>query len=208
MAKKTLWLIFALLAICIGLYPGLYFILDRKFGLLNTKDNALLNNLRWNIAFYVHIILGGLALLIGWTQFSKKLRAKKINLHRNIGKTYVISALASALASLYISFYATGGLVSSLGFFCLGIIWFYCTLSAFLQIRKGRIDAHEKMMIYSYACCFAAATLRIWLPLLIIVFSDFTSAYRLVAWLCWVPNLFIAFFIIKKMEKSAIKTLL
>jgi uncharacterized membrane protein len=201
MTKKALWILFATMAIIIGLYPTLYFFLDKKFGLLSTKDNELFNNIFWNLAFYIHIVLGGLALLIGWTQFSPKIRTKKLTIHRQIGKVYVISSLLSALTSLYIAFYATGGLITSLGFICLGIIWFYTTLTAYLHIKKGRIANHEKMMIYSYASCFAAVTLRIWLPLLIILFNDFTSAYRIVAWLCWIPNLLIALLIVKRIEK-------
>lgn len=201
MTKKLLWILFATMAIIIGLYPTLYFFLDKKFGLLSTKDNELFNNTFWNLAFYIHIVLGGLALLIGWTQFSAKIRAKKLNLHRQIGKIYVISSLLSSLTSVYIAFYATGGLITSLGFFCLGIIWFYTTLIAYLHIKKGSIANHEKMMIYSYASCFAAVTLRIWLPLLVILFNDFTTAYGIVAWLCWIPNLLIALLIVKRIEK-------
>lgn len=46
-------------------------------------------------------------------------------------------------------------------------------------------------MLYSYAACFGALTLRILLPMLIILFQDYIAAYRLVAWLCWVPNLLV-----------------
>ena len=49
-------------------------------------------------------------------------------------------------------------------------------------------------MVYSYAACFAAVTLRIWMPLLVLAFGEFLPAYRVVAWLCWVPNLAFAFF--------------
>ena len=51
------------------------------------------------------------------------------------------------------------------------------------------------MMIYSYAACFAAVTLRIWLPILTSILGEFLSAYRIVAWLCWVPNLIVAYII-------------
>ena len=50
-------------------------------------------------------------------------------------------------------------------------------------------------MIYSYAACFAAVTLRLWLPLLVFLFGDFIKAYVLVSWLCWVPNIIVAYFI-------------
>ncbi len=52
--------------------------------------------------------------------------------------------------------------------------------------------------IYSYAASFAAVTLRIWLPLLTIAFQDFVVAYRIVAWLCWVPNIAFAYFWVRR----------
>ncbi|GAB4428835.1 MAG: hypothetical protein OHK0039_47410 [Bacteroidia bacterium] len=48
----------------------------------------------------------------------------------------------------------------------------------------------------SYAACFAAVTLRLWLPILTALLGDFLPAYRIVAWLCWVPNLLVALAVI------------
>ncbi len=78
--------------------------------------NPIRINPIWNISFYTHIYLGGIALLIGWTQFIKQLRVKKIGLHRRIGKIYILSVILSGIAGLYISFYATGGIVAKSGF--------------------------------------------------------------------------------------------
>ncbi|WP_406825185.1 DUF2306 domain-containing protein [Pedobacter sp. KACC 23697] len=198
MLKKGLWVLFASFALLIGLYPTIYFLIDRKFGLLNSKSVALLSNTCWNIGFYTHIIFGGIALLIGWTQFSSKMRNRRMALHRKLGKVYVISVLLSALAGICIGFFATGGWVSSAGFICLGIVWFYTTLKAYLYIKHGEIVKHQKMMVYSYAACFAAVTLRIWLPILTIMYGDFFKAYLVVAWLCWIPNLIVAYLITRK----------
>lgn len=192
--NKVAWFVFIVLAIIVGLYPLLYFVLDREFGLLASKSDSLLSNVFWNVGFYGHILLGGLALLIGWVQFSKKLRNANLKRHRNIGKIYVIAAIISGTCGIYIGFYATGGLISSLGFISLGLIWSYTTIKAYLAIRKGDLQLHQGLMIYSYAACFAAVTLRIWLPLLTIAFGDFEVAYRLVAWLCWVPNIIFAYY--------------
>lgn len=200
--RKILEKLFATLAIIIGLYPAIYFLIDRKFGLLQTKSEELLSNLGWNVAFYTHIILGGVALLIGWTQFSRKLRDKNIKLHRTIGKVYICSVLLSSVSGMYIGFFATGGLWASIGFISLAAIWFTSTLIAYLTIRKGKVDMHYKMMIYSYAACAAGITLRIWLPLLTLVTKDFVSAYLITAWLCWIPNIAIAYLYIRRNNKS------
>jgi uncharacterized membrane protein len=204
MTRKWLWLLVAFLAILVGLYPGLYFLIDRKFGLLRSKSNELLNNTYWNIGFYTHIIPGGLALLTGWTQFNSNFRNKNLAFHRRIGMVYIISVAFSSLAGIYIGFFATGGLPSSLGFICLGLIWFSISLMAFVNIKNGNIVIHQKLMIYSYAACFAAVTLRIWLPLLVLIFGDFITAYTIVAWLCWVPNLVVAKLITKRIATSTI----
>lgn len=196
--NKVAWFVFVFLAILVGLYPLLYFLIDREFGLLASKGDSLLSNVFWNIGFYGHILLGGLALLIGWVQFSKKLRNENLKRHRNIGKVYVIAAVVSGICGIYIGFYATGGLISSLGFISLGIIWLYTTIKAYFAVRDGDLQLHQGLMIYSYAACFAAVTLRIWLPLLTIAFGNFEVAYRIVAWLCWVPNLVFAYFWVRR----------
>jgi len=198
MTKKATWILFVALSVSIGLYPLLYFFIDKKFGLLGTKTDQLLANTFWNIAFYIHIILGGLALLIGWVQFSQKIRSQNLFLHRRLGKIYVLAVLASATGGIYIGFFATGGIVASAGFVCLGIVWFYTTLMAYINIKNKQVVQHQKMMMYSYAACFAAVTLRLWVPLLGFIITDFTTAYIIIAWLCWVPNLVVANLIIKQ----------
>ncbi|GLU43892.1 DUF2306 domain-containing protein [Allomuricauda sp. NBRC 101325] len=196
--NKVAWIAFVLLAIGIGLYPLSYLLATEDFGLLLSKSDELLASSVWTIAFYGHISFGGLALLIGWSQFIKKLRAKKLGLHRNLGKVYVFAALISGLCGVYLGFFATGGIIPSIGFICLGIIWLLTTLRAYVAIKQKDLSLHQGMMIYSYAACFAAVTLRIWLPLLSILFGEFLIAYKIVAWLCWVPNMIFAHLWVRK----------
>ena len=200
MTEKISKILIALFAITIGLYPGMYFIKERTFGLLSTKSTELLSNTLWNTAFYTHIILGGIALLIGWLQFNTKLRLRYLSTHITIGKIYIVSVLLSSLAGIGLGVFATGGFLTSAGFICLGIIWFTTTLVSYLKIRKLEIEQHRRLMIYSYATCFAAVTLRIWLPLLIMLSGNFIVAYTIVAWLCWVPNLVVANLIVRNLK--------
>lgn len=198
MLKRATWAIFVFFALTIGLYPALYFILDRKFGLLGGKPEALLSDIFWNAGFYTHIIFGGIALLTGWIQFNKKIRDRNITLHRRFGQVYVAAALTSALAGIYIGFFASGGAIAAAGFISLGVVWFSTTFEAYRQILRKQIEIHKKWMFYSYAACFAAVMLRLWLPLLTLIFGDFITTYKLVAWLCWLPNLaFVRFFLLK-----------
>jgi uncharacterized membrane protein len=195
--KKILWALFAVLAVLTGLYPAIYFVINRKFGLLGTKSNLLLSDIFWNTAFYFHIILGGIALLIGWIQFSAGFRNRNLVLHKTIGKIYIACVLISSIAGMYIAFYATGGLVTTAAFITLDIIWFYSTLSAFTAIKKRNTAKHQKLMIYSYAATFGAVTLRIWLPITTLITGDFFKAYPVAAWLAFIPNMVVAYFIVK-----------
>lgn len=190
--NKAAWIVFVFLAIGIGLYPLIYVFATDDFGLLLGKSKEVLASNLWNVAFYGHISFGGLALLSGWSQFSKKLRTKRLNLHRNLGKIYVVSVLISGLCGVHLGFFATGGIVSSLGFISLGIIWLFTTGMAYFAVKRKDMSLHQGMMVYSYAACFAAVTLRIWLPLLTLTLGEFLLAYKIVAWLCWVPNILFA----------------
>lgn len=202
LGQRLSWILFALLAISISFYPLYYWVADGVVGLLNTKAPDLLENGMWNLGFYTHITFGGIALLIGWTQFSKKWRKERMKLHRNLGKVYVITVCLSGLAGIYIGYHATGGIISVLGFISLGVLWFSVTLKAYLDIRGKDILSHQRMMIYSYALCFAAVTLRLWMGPLVAIMGDFIPAYRIVAWLCWLPNLGVAYWIIYRQNKK------
>lgn len=199
--KKSIWILFALSCMMIGVYPLIYFIVDRKFGLLSSKSEELLSSLPWNVAFYCHIVLGGIALLIGWIQFSKKIRQKHMDKHRLIGKIYAYTVLISGISGFVIAQSATGGLNCRIGFSLSAITWVSTTIIALIAIKSGNVQKHQQFMMYSYAVCFSAVTLRIWLPLLTGLLDGFIPAYRVVAWLSWVPNLFIAHFMANKFIK-------
>lgn len=207
MIIKILKILMAVLAVFVGFYPFKYFFGDRNVGLLQFKTEAVLTSPFWNIGFYSHIIPAGIALLIGWIQFNEKFRTKRLTWHRTIGKVYVSAALLSSFAGIYIACYATGGIIAASGFMCLGLFWFYSTYKAYSSIREGNINTHQEMMIYSYAACLAAVTLRIYLPILSYVFNDFIKAYHLVAWISWVPNLAVAYYI-NKQRKTGTKPVL
>jgi uncharacterized membrane protein len=196
---KTLkWILFAFFSLGVGLYPIIYLLIEGRFGLLESKSDALLASQLWNILFYQHIFFGGVALLIGWSQFSSKLRNKYLRTHRLLGKVYVLVCLLSGGAALYLAFYATGGWIASLGFGGLAVGWLFTTIKAFLAIRQKQIAQHQAWMIRSYALTWAAVMLRIYLPLSQMAQIDFIEAYRVIAWLCWVPNVLVAEWIISR----------
>ncbi|WP_407483157.1 DUF2306 domain-containing protein [Elizabethkingia meningoseptica] len=201
--KKFLFVIFCILAILIGVYPLMYAFVDHKHTFLGSKTLEVLHNLIWKSAFYAHIVFGGLALFIGWRQFGSSFRNSHLRLHRIMGKSYFVAVIISSISGIYLGFYANGGVISAAGFISLGIIWLSTSFAGVVQIRKARVIQHQQLMTYSYACTFAAVTLRLWYPLLIAVTKDPAGSYLVVAWLCWVPNLIAAYFINKRIPMSS-----
>jgi len=189
--KKTpYWLIIMmLLAIIISIYPIIFALVPGADGLFRSKPSDLMATAWYKPIFLVHTSFGGLALLAGSTQFFKKLRQKRLGLHRTLGKIYVVAVALSGTAGLIVAVFATGGWISISGFTLLGIGWLLTTALAYITIRKGDIHAHQKWMIYSYAFCFSAVTLRIYLGLGIAIGLSFNDFYAYLAYLCWVPNI-------------------
>ena len=106
--------------------------------------------------------------------------------------------LVGAPGGFYAAINAMGGFPSQLGFTLLAICWFSFTLVALLAIKRGETQRHQKWMIRSYAITYAAVALRLYLPLFTGAFGmPFMEAYVAIAWLCWVPNLFVAEWIIR-----------
>jgi hypothetical protein len=203
--NKIAWFFFIFFAVAIGLYPLTYIFVDMSAGFPASKPPSLLQNGVWQLAFNLHIFPGAIALLTGWSQFSRRIRNNKPGFHRGLGKVYLLTVVLSSVAGFYLSYFATGGLVAAMGFAGLAIGWFVATARAYASIRSRNVDQHQYWMIRSYALCWAAVTLRIWLPLLQITGMEFVPAYRIIAWLCWVPNLIAAEFIVRYLKTTKLR---
>lgn len=140
------------------------------------------------LAGWAHTMGGAVAVLIGPFQLITKLRTTWPRVHRWMGRTYLLAVLAGALGGLFFAPRGDAGVFGNIGFATLGIFWLYSGAQAYLAIRRGDVQVHRRWMLRNYALTFAAATLRIQLPLLIIGGLGFQAAYTTVAWSSWVPN--------------------
>lgn len=146
-----------------------------------------------NLGIYAHIFSSAIALALGPFQFSTHLRQKYLNLHRWFGRLYlIIGVLIGGLSGLYMSLFAFGGVIAKSGFGVLAILWLYTGLRAYLEARRRDIIEHKKWMVRNFSLTLAAVTLRLYLPASMVAGIDFTLAYPIIAWFCWVPNLIFA----------------
>lgn len=141
---------------------------------------------------HLHFTCGGLALIVGPFSFRRDILEHRPRIHRAIGTLYMLCVLLSGITAVLMASNSMTGIVSHLGFGLLGVLWLVASAVAMVQIKRGDVLGHRRWMVRSYALCFAAATLRLQIPLLTLGFGDFSTAYRVVSWSCWVPNLVFA----------------
>jgi uncharacterized membrane protein len=154
---------------------------------------------RYIFPLRLHIAGGMGALLTGPWQFSEKLRARALNFHRWLGRFYLLEVALGSIAGFVMATVSEEGLPTHLGFGALAVLWFFTGLQAYLKVRSGNIAAHRQWMIRNFALTLAAVTLRNYMPLMLFALHwSFRSTYITVSWLCWIPNLLIAEWLIRR----------
>lgn len=144
------------------------------------------------LAAYAHLAGSGLALVLGPLQLHPRLRARHVALHRALGVTYLLAVFAGGSAGFVLALVSQGGAIAHAGFALLAVAWLGATGTAFRRIWSGDRVSHGRWMVRSFALTFAAVTLRIQLPVSQAVGIPFDLAYPAIAWLCWLPNLLFA----------------
>jgi uncharacterized membrane protein len=187
--KTSLWWLMLITSLAVVVYGTRYFI----FPTTDHHFSLYLFPLRFHIA-------GGMgALLAGPWQFSEKLRAHALNFHRWLGRFYLFSVTVGSIAGFGMATVSEEGIPTHLGFGILAVLWFVTALQAYLAIRRRDVETHRQWMIRNFALTLAAVTLRNYMPLMLLALHwSFRSTYITVSWLCWIPNLLAAEWIIHR----------
>ncbi|MEV8324208.1 DUF2306 domain-containing protein [Kitasatospora sp. NPDC059811] len=161
------------------------------------------------VTFYVHIVTAALALLVGPFQFSTALRRRSPAVHRWTGRIYVFGVAVGSLAAFVMAFFNSVAFNGFFGFGGLALLWAWTTWRGYRAVRDRDLPSHRAWMIRSFALTYAAVTLRSWLGVLILLQTltaqghvdgqrFFDNAYAAVPFLCWLPNLIVAEFLIRR----------
>ena len=112
-----------------------------------------------------HAIFAGLALLMGVFQFSNRLRAKYLGLHRKLGMAYVLCVFVGGPLAIPLAV-KTGTPVLTAATVMQTLGWMVCTAIALYCVKTGNIREHRRWMIrgYPFAMIFTVARLLIPLP--------------------------------------------
>ena len=196
--KRALWVVMTVLATLIAAYAAAVMLLPR-FG----PPFILARRATMPVAVMAHIGGGLVALAVGAWQVNARLRSRVIELHRWMGRTYVVAVLIGGLGALRMAVVSQEGWVTHLGFGVLGLLWLFTTGRAYVAIRSHDQARHRAWMIRSYSLTLAAVTLRIYLPLSLAFGVPFTNAYQVISWLCWVPNIIVGEWLVRHTQASS-----
>lgn len=140
----------------------------------------------------LHLALGALVIVLAPLQLSARLRRSYVALHRWGGRAYALGVLLSGLGGLALATVSKGGVPAHLGFGLLSLTWIATTAMGVQRMRAGDVAGHRRWMTHSFALTFAAVTLRLYIPLGVVLGLPEEPAYQVIAWLCWVPNVLVA----------------
>jgi uncharacterized membrane protein len=192
--RRTSWVLVTSLSLLVALVASRYLQFDPATYFAEQREIYLQREAMLGL----HIVGGMTALLLGPWQFVGAIRARWPRVHRATGYGYVVGVALGSIGGLLLAATAYGGAVSTAGFVGLGVCWAGTTTRAVLAARAGDWDEHRRWMVLSFSLSFAAVTLRLLLGAVqgldAVGLSpmSFTTAYPLIAWLCWVPNLAVA----------------
>jgi Predicted membrane protein (DUF2306) len=110
----TLWWIMLLSCVAVSAYSTRYFL-----GLPSDEHFS-----RYILPLRLHIAGGVGALLTGPLQFSEKLRARALNLHRWLGRFYLLEVALGSIAGFAMATVSERGWPTHLGFGMLAVLWF------------------------------------------------------------------------------------
>jgi len=195
---KTKHFLFWFLSLAVALVSWRFMVL----GLDGAFPNMIHHLKGQRLAFYLHVIAAPVAMVIVPFQLWRQLRTRRATLHRWLGRIYAVMVAIGGGAGLIIAATTNAGTVAAMGFGVLALLWLWTTAQAVVHIRARRIEAHRAWMIRSSALTFAAVTLRLWLPLPLLAGLPFEIVYPVIAWVCWIPNLIIAEYLVRRPQQT------
>jgi uncharacterized membrane protein len=110
----------------------------------------------------LHVVPGGIFLLLAPIQFIPAVRNRYLRLHRWLGRALLVAVLISGAAGIIFGvFNPIGGLREAIGIVIFGTFLFVCAIRAYVAIRRGRVTIHREWMIRTFAVALAISTVRV-----------------------------------------------
>jgi len=156
--KYALWSVMGLATISVTFYSEIPL-------LGQAQERAQLHALRWILI--PHAIAGLFALLSGPFQFSNRLRSRRRDIHRLLGRLYVGAVLVAAPLAILSTTYARypKSTYFKIAIGIQGTAWIITTVVAVVTALGRRFALHREWMIRSYAVTFTFIATRVLQPI-------------------------------------------
>jgi uncharacterized membrane protein YozB (DUF420 family) len=126
-----------------------------------------------------HAIFAGLALVLGIFQFSNRLRARYIRVHRTFGYVYAVAAVIGGPTGILVAL-KLGPPELFLAAFVQTFGWLFTLGIALYCVRNGNIAEHRRWMIRSYPFAAVFSVARLFVPLGIKIWGEPTGIIAVV----------------------------
>jgi uncharacterized membrane protein len=104
-----------------------------------------------------HTLAGTFALLAGPLQFSSRFRQRHLQIHRVIGRLYLLAVFVGAFTGIALAWGRPGLPGTSMQ----AAAWIVCTTAAVVTARNRQIIQHRQWMARSYAVTFTFVSSRV-----------------------------------------------
>ena len=149
------------------------------------------------VIFPVHMVTGGLALLLVPLAYTLRRHARW---HRLAGRIAATDIVIAGISAMPVALVAPVTAWSAAGFTAQACTWLVLLTAGIWNIRHRRIARHRAYMLLMAATTSGAVFFRIWLALWAIVTPGrhFEPAYAADAWLAWLIPLAICAALLKR----------
>ena len=109
----------------------------------------------------IHILPGGLFLVLAPLQFMPSLRQRHLQLHRWMGRILMVCGLIIGISALVMSYTMNiGGPNETAATTLFAIVFLYCLIKAYRHIRRKEVAIHREWMIRAFGAGLGVATTR------------------------------------------------
>jgi uncharacterized membrane protein len=146
------------------------------------------------IATLLHVLPGGVFLVLAPFQFSSRIRNQHLRFHRWSGRVLVLVGLTTGVTGLYFGLLEPyGGPGEAVVVALVGGLFLTALGKALQAIRRGEVMRHREWMIRAFTLALAIATVRVVGMVVGIVLAPaglrFRTLLTLSMWLGWAINL-------------------
>lgn len=174
--KQTRYLIIAtwIASVLFGLYAAVHYIwpaiVNDNWEVWDSTDPGLYRRgcTMPNILMVIHLTGGVYLMFAGPIQLIPSIRNRNINLHRWVGRFYILAAVtASAFALSFCLTYSNGrdNPHENAGNVILGISAFTCAIQSYRYIKKNNIEEHKIWSYRLYAVVLGALLYRLYVAI-------------------------------------------